>query len=127
MNLFNKKLLNPPKSNELEICSFGPGYGESILLHIPYAGWGLIDSCEVKINKQAFILPLQYLLESFKNKKFPELAFIILTHPHEDHYKGLDKFIFHYPGGIQRICRYNGVGIRELKEYLMCFLLIFVS
>ena len=119
MNLFDKRLLNPPNANELEICGFGPGYGESILLHLPYVGWGVIDSCEVKIDKQNFILPLQYLLETFENNKLPELAFIILTHPHEDHYKGLDKIIFEYPGDIQRICRYNGVGIRELQEYLI--------
>lgn len=119
MNLFNKSLLNPPNINELEICGFGPRYGESILLHLPYVGWGVIDSCEVKINKQTFILPLQYLLETFENKELPELAFVILTHPHEDHYKGLNKIMIDYPGDIKRICRYNGVGIRELQEYLI--------
>jgi len=119
MNLFDKSLLTPPKLNELEICAFGPGYGESILLYIPYVGWGIIDSCEVKINKKPFVLPLQYLLENFSDKELPELAFLVLTHPHEDHYKGLDKILLSYPGGIKRICRYNGVGIRELKEYLI--------
>lgn len=119
MNLFDKNLLIPPKINELEICAFGPGYGESILLHIPNVGWGVIDSCEAKINKKQFVLPLQYLLETFAGKKFPELAFVILTHPHEDHYKGMDKIIIEYPGGIKRICRYNGTGIRELKEYII--------
>ena len=119
MNLFDKRLLAPPKLNELEICAFGPGYGESVLLYIPYVGWGIIDSCEVKINKKTFVLPLQYLLESFPDKEKPELAFIVLTHPHEDHYKGLDKIIDNYPGGIKRICRYNGVGIRELRYYLI--------
>ena len=119
MSIFEKRLLTHPKLNELQICVFGPGYGESILLHIPFVGWGIIDSCEVKINKKPVVLPLQYFLEAVEDNEFPELSFVILTHPHEDHYKGLDKTIATYPGTIKRICRYNGVGIRELKEYLI--------
>jgi len=49
---------------------------------------------------------------------YPELAFVILTHPHEDHYKGLDEIIKTYPGGVKRVCWYSGDGIRELKKYI---------
>ncbi|MCP4110599.1 MAG: hypothetical protein GY749_34595, partial [Desulfobacteraceae bacterium] len=49
---------------------------------------------------------------------FPELAFVILTHPHEDHYKGLDTIIKRYPGKVKRMCWYSGDGIRELKHYI---------
>ena len=101
MNVFDKKYLNPPKQDQIEICVFGPGYGESIVLHIPQIGWGIIDSCTAKINKSTIVLPLQYLLELLAPYSYPKLSFILLTHPHEDHYKGLNNIITKYPGGIE--------------------------
>ncbi|MCK5684184.1 hypothetical protein KAJ27_08680 [bacterium] len=117
MTFFRPEHLTPPLKNELEITVFGPGYGESIILHIPYIGWGVIDSCTKKINKQSVVLPLTYLQEILK-PPYPALAFVILTHPHQDHYQGMDRLLTEYPGGIERICRYNGDGVRELKDFL---------
>jgi hypothetical protein len=116
MPLLPKHLLYPPNENELEITVFGPGYGESIVLHVPGIGWGVIDSCEVR--KHPTPLALHYLL-NLLSPPYPKLAFVLLTHPHEDHYKGLDKIIREYPGGVERICRYEGDGVRELKRYLV--------
>jgi glyoxylase-like metal-dependent hydrolase (beta-lactamase superfamily II) len=117
MSLFPKKHLSLPKQNELEICVFGPGYGESIVIHIPGIGWGVIDSCVGNANGESFVVPLQYLIEILK-PNFPKLAFVLLTHPHEDHYKGLDKVIDEYPGGSERICYYSGRSVRDLKVYI---------
>jgi len=117
MELFPSHLLVPPRNNELEICVFGPGYGESIVMHIPEIGWGIIDSCIAKVGGKFVVPPLEYL-SNILSPPFPKLAFVILTHPHEDHYKGLDQVIKSYPGGIERVCRYDGNGIRELKVYM---------
>ncbi len=117
MQLFSKRVLTHPKDNELEITIFGPGYGESIVLHIPEVGWGIIDSCTFTINKTSIVPPLEYLL-SLLSPDFPKLAFVILTHPHEDHYLGLDKILKEYPAGIERVCRYAGQGSRELLTYM---------
>ncbi len=43
---------------------------------------------------------------------------MILSHPHEDHYQGMEDVIRYYRGKIDRICRYAGEGVRELKVYL---------
>jgi len=117
MPIFPDRLLTPPHANELEICIFGPGYGESVVLHIPAVGWGIIDSCTAKVAEGEVVLPLEYLT-TLLAPQFPKLAFVILTHPHEDHYKGLDRILQKYPGGTERVCRYDGDGIRELKMYI---------
>jgi hypothetical protein len=83
MPTFRENILHPPKENELEVSIFGPGYGESIILHIPGIGWGVVDSCTKRINGISVILPLVYLSEL--QPPPTKLAFVILTHPHEDH------------------------------------------
>ncbi|MGR3293566.1 MAG: hypothetical protein ACUZ9M_06060 [Candidatus Scalindua sp.] len=116
MSIFSKKTLIPPKDNELEVTIFGPGYGESIVLHIPQIGWGIIDSCEHKTKNESIVLPLEYLL-NITTDPHPKLAFVILTHPHHDHCKGLDRILREYPGGTARVCTYDGDGIREWEVY----------
>jgi hypothetical protein len=118
MSIFQKDLLVPPNPEELEITIFGPRYGESVVLHIPEIGWGIIDSCVAKISGNRIVPALEYLMDILTNP-YPKLAFVVLTHPHEDHYKGLDDILKNYPGGVDRICRYHGNGARELNYYLL--------
>lgn len=105
----------PPKNNEFELTVFGPGFGESIVVYIPDLGWAVIDSCEFGPVNQRFVPPLQYLI----SRNAQKLAFLVLTHPHKDHYKGMEQIIDHYLGRIDRICRYAGDGVRELGAYLV--------
>lgn len=117
MRYYSNEYIQPPKPDNLEITVFGPSYGESIVLYIPSIGWGVIDSCKFKLNEKNVNLPLDYLT-GVLHPHYPQLAFVILTHPHEDHYKGLDEIIKMYPGGVKRVCWYSGDGIRELKKYI---------
>jgi len=107
--------ITPPKIDEFELTFFGPGYGESIVVHIPGIGWGIIDSCEFGPATDRVVPPLQYLIY----QQVESLAFLILTHPHEDHFKGMEQIIDHYLGRIKRVCRYAGEGARELAEYMV--------
>lgn len=104
----------PPSPNEVELTVFGPGFGESIVLHIPTLGWAVIDSCEFKSNHDKFIPPLEYLIYQNVNR----LAFIVLSHPHKDHFTGMENIIEYFLGKMDRICRYEGDGVRELAAYL---------
>lgn len=119
MTCFPDEILSPPDENQLEITLFGPNYGESLVLHIPTIGWGVIDCCKFKIpgKNSPLNLPLEYL-KGILSPKLPKLSFIILTHPHEDHYNGIDELITEYPGGVKRVCWYAGNGIPELKKYI---------
>lgn len=106
--------ITPPKTDEVELTFFGPGFGESIVVHIPGIGWGIIDSCEFGPVTERFVPPLKYLICQGVNR----LAFIVLTHPHADHFKGMEQIVDHYLGRIDRVCRYAGDGARELGAYL---------
>ena len=112
-DLFKKKELSFNDSI-VNIITFGPGYGESIVVFLPGLGWGVIDSCTVKIKKKTYNPALEYL----KSLGVKRLSFVILTHPHLDHYKGLEKIVQHYMGSIDRICYYAGEGLREYRTYL---------
>ncbi|BBO83480.1 hypothetical protein DSCO28_40460 [Desulfosarcina ovata subsp. sediminis] len=112
-SLFKAKELHHDNSL-VSIITFGPGVGESIVLYLPGLGWGVIDSCRIKIKKASYNPALEYL----KSLNVKKLAFLVLTHPHLDHFEGLESIIDHYMGNIDRICVYAGKGYREYKAYL---------
>jgi len=113
-NLYRHEL-TPPKIDEVEFTFFGPGIGESIVVHIPGIGWGIIDSCDFGHATERLIPPLEYLIY----QQVESLAFLVLTHPHADHFKGIEQIIERYLGKIERVCRYAGEGLRELAAYMV--------
>jgi len=76
---------SPASENEIELSLFGPGYGESIVLHLGHGDWAIIDSC---INKNKEPAPLHYLRAIGVN---PSIAvkLIVATHWHDDHVRGI--------------------------------------
>jgi beta-lactamase superfamily II metal-dependent hydrolase len=70
---------------KLSVAIFGPGEGESIVVRLPDGRVGVVDGCA-----QAHYDPVQALLNALEVK---QLAFVALTHPHEDHYRGLAELI----------------------------------
>jgi len=111
---FNSLEIGSPERDEVELAIFGPGYGESIVIHIPKIGWGIVDCCEFGKFSSKIVPPLEYLIYQNVNN----IAFLILTHPHADHFNGMEKIISNYIGKIDRICRYTGESVRELTAYL---------
>lgn len=115
--VFPAKVLSLPSPEEIEISVFGPGYGESIVIHVPGEGWGIIDCCTTMIDGKKVVLPLQYLKELYSDD-IPDLSFIMLTHPHKDHYAGFSELIAEFSGKIKRACLYAGDSLREYTAYL---------
>ena len=78
----------PPADREFELTLLGPGYGESILLHIGFGKWVIVDSCTKAGVPQA----LQYLHDI---GVVPEksVALIVATHWHDDHLRGLANLV----------------------------------
>lgn len=76
----------PPEQDEIEVSLFGPGYGETILLHIGSNQWIIVDSCIDPLSESP--AALSYLRKINVN---PEIAVkqIIATHWHDDHIRGL--------------------------------------
>lgn len=80
----------PPEQDEIEVSLFGPGYGESVLLHIGANKWIIIDSCIDPISELP--APLSYLR---KINIDPAVAVkqIVATHWHDDHIRGLSMIL----------------------------------
>lgn len=91
MDGINEKL-TVPQSDEIEVTLIGgtSGYGESILIHIGDGDWIVVDSC---VNAQTGdCVPLTYL-EELEVDVAEHLLYVICTHWHEDHIKGLSKIM----------------------------------
>ncbi len=102
--------MNDFREDHLNLVAFGPGRGESLLIFIPSLGWGVIDSLIYKGANPALLF--------LQENNVKRLAFAVLTHLHEDHYRGLDQLIEYYSGHIDRVCYPHGDGIREYAMYL---------
>lgn len=79
----------PPAEDELEITLFGPGYWESIALHIGNGVWVLVDSC---VDPAGEPRALQYLTELGVGPG-RDVRLIVATHWHDDHIRGMAKLV----------------------------------
>ena len=78
-----------PKSNEIELTVFGPGYGECVVIHIGSGKWAIIDSCLDDAREPASLTYLAKLGVSVEQ----DVISISASHWHDDHVKGLAKTV----------------------------------
>lgn len=86
------ELGSSPSSDEFEITVFGPGYGESVVVHLGDGKWLIVDSCIDTSDPQRQPAPLQYLRGIGVR---PELAvkFVVASHWDDDHVRGLSEIV----------------------------------
>lgn len=80
----------PPLAAEIEISVFGPGYGESILVHFGDGVWGVVDSC-INIETEE-VAALSYLA-SLGVDPAKQVRFVLATHWHDDHVRGFGQIV----------------------------------
>ncbi|MGO8898434.1 MAG: ComEC/Rec2 family competence protein [Isosphaeraceae bacterium] len=73
----------------LTIYLYGSTEGESIALHLPDGKWGVVDSFASSLKDPASN-PTYSLL---KRENVTELEFLCLTHPHDDHFRGMSQLL----------------------------------
>ena len=78
-----------PRQNEFEVTLFGPGYGESLVLHIGDGNWVIIDSC---IDSEGNPRALKYL-DSISVNPTQAVKLIVATHWHDDHIRGMNELV----------------------------------
>lgn len=80
----------PPEPNEIEVSILGggKGYGESIVVHLGQDHWLIVDSTQHPETKKA--LPLEYL-SSIGVNYVERIRWILASHWHDDHVKGISK------------------------------------
>jgi len=94
----------------LGVAVFGPGKGEAIVVRLPDKRIGVVDGCREPRsgNHHGHGDPVRELLAAFAEYggdpvAAQRLAFVCLTHPHDDHYAGLGRMMDAYSGRIERL------------------------
>lgn len=80
----------PPGNSQIEVTLIGPGFGESVLVHIGNNSWIIVDSCiDNKTGKPAAIS----YLEEIGVDPSTSVKLIVATHWHDDHIRGLHQVV----------------------------------
>jgi hypothetical protein len=81
-------LTNSPRSDEVEISIFGPGKGESVLVHIGCGQWIIVDSC---IDFTSNTIPALSYLHDIGVEVDRDVRMVVGTHLHDDHIAGISN------------------------------------
>lgn len=79
----------PPGRDEFEFTLFGPGYGESIVLHVGGGIWIIVDSC---LDAKGTPSSLEYLDQIGVNPA-DAVDLIVASHWHDDHIHGMTRLV----------------------------------
>lgn len=79
----------PPGKNEFEVTLFGPGYGESVVLHVGNGAWIIVDSC---IDRENAPVAIDYL-HRLGVDPTDAVVLVVATHWHDDHIRGMARLI----------------------------------
>lgn len=77
-----------PLPGEVEVCLFGPGKGECVLIHIGNSEWIVVDSCVDDLRQPAALAYLDSLGVDREN-----IRLIVASHWHDDHVGGLADLV----------------------------------
>jgi beta-lactamase superfamily II metal-dependent hydrolase len=79
-----------PAPDEVEVSLFGPGIGESVVLHIGDGQWIVVDSCIDRTTKRP--VALDYLA-SLGVDVATAVKLVVITHWHDDHMRGVGDIV----------------------------------
>ena len=79
-------------SEPIEVHVFGAKIGESIVLRWPGQVWGVVDNYTPTLKRPESNPVVGFL----KERGVTHLEFLCLTHPHDDHYKGMSHLLEAY-------------------------------
>jgi Metallo-beta-lactamase superfamily len=78
----------PPRSDEVEISVFGPGFGECIIVHLTGGEWIVVDSC---LNAQTREPAALDYFQRIGVDPATAVRFVVSSHWHDDHIRGIGK------------------------------------
>jgi hypothetical protein len=80
----------PPSPDEFEVSVFGPGFGESVVLHPGDGTWLIVDSCIYLDSRES--APLRYLRALGVDVR-TQVVLVAATHWHSDHVRGISQVL----------------------------------
>lgn len=106
----------PPEKDQIEVTLLGPGYGESVLIHLGHGKWVIVDSCiDSETSEPAALSYLQSIGVEFKQS----VVLIIATHWHDDHVRGISKILSLCPNAT--FCTSSAFTKEEFLDYVISF------
>jgi len=81
-----------PAADEIEVTVLGPGYGETVVVHLGNGEWLIVDSCVDSSDPAKPVAPLQYL-RSLGVKVEQAVKYIVVSHWDDDHVKGISDVV----------------------------------
>jgi hypothetical protein len=102
------------KEEQLKVHVLNAYEGDSILIEFPNNIWGVVDSN--RKHKNAPVPALSFLKKMEKLNRIDKIAFIALTHPHFDHFRGLYYIIEAFKPKIERFWDF-GVKVKPIANY----------
>jgi Metallo-beta-lactamase superfamily len=88
-----KSLLQAPNKDEIDVAVVGPGFGESILVHIGDGDWIIVDSCiDSSSDRPAALV----FFEHIEVDPTSAVKLICASHWHDDHVGGIE--------GLMQVC-----------------------
>ncbi len=99
-----------PRDDEIEVSVFGPGYGESLLIHVGKGCWIAVDSCIDHASRRP--RPLRYLEELGVDPN-KAIQIVVASHWHDDHVRGMYE-LFKAASSAYFICSSALTGVEFL-------------
>jgi glyoxylase-like metal-dependent hydrolase (beta-lactamase superfamily II) len=109
-------LSEAPDRDEIEVSVFGPGYGESIVVHLTRGLWITVDSC---IDKKSGLPAAVNYFETIGVNAAKDVLFVISSHWHDDHVRGIGK-LFETCESARFVCA-HGLGTEQFKELIKLY------
>ena len=86
--------LKAPAADEIEVVVIGPGFGESVVVHVGGGHWVVVDSCVDGAEDANTELPVaECYLRNIGVDLATQVDFIVATHWHDDHTRGLARLV----------------------------------
>src|ERR1700689_5421074 len=83
-------LSDPPEADVIEVSLFGPGYGESCVIHLGSNDWIVVDSCiDRSVGENAVLAYFGRMGLSPESS----VRLLVATHAHDDHIGGLSGLV----------------------------------
>jgi hypothetical protein len=97
----------------LEIHVINGGYGESIIVRLPDGVWGVVDCYAAKPTDPETNPTLLFLREN----QVKSLEFVCLTHPHDDHFRGMSQLFSSFT--VKHFWRFPGLTHDHLVNFVV--------